>query len=115
MFKKDIFTFRGLLKNGIPDGKTYMEIGKADSISVSTFWKDGKLFLSEYLRNRNYVVCRTKWEAQEHIRKWHREVSAKECNRKKKCRSCQWRCKASQWRCKAVKVVVTWEVVKGKR
>ena len=43
VFKKDIFTFRGLLKNGIPDGETYMEIGKADSISVSTFWKDGKL------------------------------------------------------------------------
>ena len=43
VFKKDIFTFRGLLKNGIPDGETYMEVGKADSISVSTFWKDGKL------------------------------------------------------------------------
>lgn len=70
---------------------------------------------SEYLRKGNYVICRTKWEVQEHIRKWHMEVSAKECDRRKKCRSCQWRCKASQWRCKAVNVVVTWEVVRGKR
>lgn len=63
---------------------------------------------SEYLRKGNYVICRTKWEVQEHIRKWHKEIAAKECGRKKKCRCCQWRCKA-------VKVVVTWEVARGKR
>ena len=43
VFKKDNFTFRGLLKNGIPDGETYMEIAKADSVSINSFWKEGKL------------------------------------------------------------------------
>ena len=43
VFKKDIFTFKGLLKNGVPDGETYMEIGRADSLSINSFWKDGKI------------------------------------------------------------------------
>lgn len=74
---------------------------------------------SEYLRKGNYVICRTKWEVQNHIRKWHKEFYATECGRDKKFLPCQRRCKSKsrscQWRCKAVKVVVTWEVVKGKR
>lgn len=43
VFKKDGFTFRGLLKNGLPDGETVMEYSPADSLSLSSSWKDGKL------------------------------------------------------------------------
>ena len=43
VFKKDIFTFKGLLKDGVPEGETYMEIGRADSLSVNSFWKEGKV------------------------------------------------------------------------
>ena len=43
VFVKGNFTFRGLLKNGVPDGETLMQIGQADSTSVNSFWKEGKL------------------------------------------------------------------------
>ena len=43
IFKKDNFTFRGLLKDGVPEGETYMEYTPADSLSMTSFWKDGKI------------------------------------------------------------------------
>ena len=37
------FTVRGLLKEGIPDGDVYMEYASADSLAMTSTWKDGKL------------------------------------------------------------------------
>ena len=34
---------RGLLKDGVPDGEVYMEYTAPDSLSMNSFWKDGKV------------------------------------------------------------------------
>lgn len=43
VFKDSLFTVRGLLKDGIPDGEVYMEFAAADSLSMNSFWRDGKI------------------------------------------------------------------------
>ena len=43
VYKKDKFTFRGLLKKGLPDGESSIEISRADSLSLNASWKDGVL------------------------------------------------------------------------
>ena len=37
------FTLRGLLKEGVPDGEVYMECASADSLAMTSSWKEGKL------------------------------------------------------------------------
>ena len=37
------FTVRGLLKDGKPDGDVYMECASADSLALTSTWKEGKL------------------------------------------------------------------------
>lgn len=45
-----------------------------------------------YLCHTDWLMYRTKWEIEEHIRKWHRETRL-----------------AKQTRCRAVKMIVSWE------
>lgn len=52
----------------------------------------------EYMRSEDYVMCRTKHEVKEHIRKWHCESSPYKI--------------ARRWRCHPVRMVVSWEHVK---
>lgn len=43
VFKKDKFMFRGLLKGGLPDGESHIEVSRADSLSLNASWKEGRL------------------------------------------------------------------------
>ena len=61
-------------------------------------------FDSEYLRREDYIICRTKWEVEEHIRKWHGESSP-------------YKPTAGRWRCRPVRMEVSWTPAppKGRR
>jgi hypothetical protein len=48
-------------------------------------------FTCEHLCRQDWLMCRTKWEIEEHIRKWHRETRL-----------------YKQARCRAVRMVVSW-------
>ena len=37
------FTMRGMLKDGKPEGEVYMEYSSADSLSLSSLWRDGQI------------------------------------------------------------------------
>lgn len=50
----------------------------------------------EYLCHGSWVMCRTKWEIQEHIRKWRKETRG-----------------ATNTFCRATKMVVSWETAEG--
>ena len=43
VYRDSTFTVRGLLKDGVPDGEVYMEYTAPDSLSMNSFWKDGKV------------------------------------------------------------------------
>ena len=55
-----------------------------------------------YLRGRRWVMCRTKWEVNLHIKQWHSELDAYTV--KEGLGSL-----AKKARCRPVKMVVSWE------
>lgn len=58
----------------------------------------------EYLRHEKWLMCRTKWEIEEHIRKWHKEARACQSEHPK-----NYLFERKHWYCRPVKMVVTWE------
>jgi hypothetical protein len=43
VYRDSLFTVRGMLKAGVPDGEVYMEYSAADSLSMNSSWRDGKI------------------------------------------------------------------------
>ena len=43
VYRDSLFTVRGMLKAGVPDGEVYMEYSAADSLSMNSTWRDGKV------------------------------------------------------------------------
>lgn len=43
VFRDSLFTVRGMLRDGVPDGEVYMEYSSADSLSMNSSWKDGMI------------------------------------------------------------------------
>ena len=56
----------------------------------------------EYLRDKRWLMCRTKWEIKSHIKKWHSELNADTVKR-------GFVSLAKKARCRPVKMVVSWE------
>jgi hypothetical protein len=58
VYKKGVFSFRGLLKNGLPDGDSYMEFARPDSLSLNGTWKEGRLVEGKGIMNASVFTLK---------------------------------------------------------